>query len=197
MKKVGLLLVLLTLYLPVRGQAVYALNEYSFEYGQFTVPQGTYLLGGVFEAVFSLGHFTFDHTFMTGSVGFGYERNVGEVFSFGGTVLGEYMTANAYSVSGDGEKTPTGKFNLGAVSVIPNIKLHWFRHVRFNMYSKLGAGVSTIISSEVNVIPAVQVSPVCMEFGIGPLTGFLELGAGTQGIVTAGIIWHSFGIDYD
>lgn len=96
-------------------------NELNFEYGQFTIPQGAYLFGGVLGVAFSLGHFSFENTVVTGSFNFGYNRNVTDWFGYGG------------------------------------------------------------------VIPAFQLSPVCMEFGGDKYKGIFEIGVGTQGIAILGI----------
>lgn len=186
MKKLLLILLLLVSF-TAKTEAQPYKNEISLTYSTFTVPQGVYIFGGVFGAVFSLGHFTFDHTVMSGALGVEYTRWVNHWFGYGGAVFGEFMTADAYSVDDDGNKTPNGKFNMAFASVTPTVKFMWFNHPHFGMYSKLGAGVCMGLSSEPSVIPSVQVSPVCMEFGGDSWRGLIEIGVGMQGIITAGV----------
>ena len=162
-------------------------NEFSFEYSQFTIPQGAYLFGGVLGVAFSLGHFSFENTIMTGSFNFEYNRNVNNWFGYGGLTSFEYITSDTYSVDSDGNKTPNDTFNMGVVTLMPTTHFFWFRHPHFGMYSKLGAGVGLVFNDETSVIPALQLSPVCMEFGSDKYKGIFELGVGTQGIATLGI----------
>ena len=124
---------------------------------------------------------------MTGSFNFEYNRNVNNWFGYGGLTSFEYITSDTYSVDSDGNKTPNGTFNMGVVTLMPTTHFFWFRHPHFGMYSKLGAGVGLVFNDETSVIPALQLSPVCMEFGGDKYKGIFELGVGTQGIATLGI----------
>jgi len=162
-------------------------NELNFEYGQFTIPQGAYIFGGILGAAFSLGHFSFENTVVTGSFNFGYNRNVNDWFGYGGLTSFEYITSDTYSVDNEGNKKPNGKFNMGVITLMPTTHFFWFRHPHFGMYSKLGAGIGLVFNDETSVIPAFQLSPVCMEFGGNKYKGIFELGVGTQGIAILGI----------
>ena len=53
-------------------------NEFSITYGQITVPQAAYVLGGVFGAMFSLGHFSFEDAHFIGGVGVEYVHYVND-----------------------------------------------------------------------------------------------------------------------
>ena len=185
MKK--LLLFIISILVAFNATAQPQKNEIALEYGQFTLIEGAYLLGGVFGAVFSLGHFTFDNSIMTGSVAVEYDRNVNNWFSYGGLVSGELITSDAYTVDSEGNKTYNGKYDMGAATLTPIARFHWFRHPHFGMYSKIGAGLGIALSSEPSVFPSFQVSPVCMEFGGGKWKGVSEIGFGIQGIMTLGV----------
>lgn len=162
-------------------------NDIGFTYSTFTIPQFVYVFGGVLGAAFTLGHFTFDNTIMTGNFGVEYNRWTNNWFGWGASVFGEAMTADAYNVDSDGNRIPNGKYNMSVVSVVPMIRLRWFNHPHFGMYSKLGAGPGLVFSGEASLIPSVQISPVCMEFGGDSWRGLIEIGVGMQGIITAGV----------
>ena len=188
LKKIkAILLSAVILLMPVISNAQPAKNEIGVQYGQFTLLEGAYVLGGVFGAMFSLGHFNFDNMHALGNLGVSYTRNVNNWFGYGGIACAECITSDTYTTDGDGNKTYNGKFNMGAVALMPTATFSWFRNPHFGMYSKIGAGVGVSLSSEPSVFPAAQVSPVCMEFGGETLKGTFEAGVGMLGIVSLGI----------
>jgi len=169
-------------------------NEFSINYGQITVPQFAYVFGGALGAAFTLGHFTFDNAHMLGAFGLEYVHYVNNWLGFGGTVLCDYMTADAYSVASDGTKTPNGKFNLGFASLMPEVKFAWFNRPHVGLYSKLavGAGLTFANNSEdirENITWAGQITPIGVDFGGESFRGFVEAGVGMQGIACAGVRW--------
>ena len=91
----------------------------------------------------------------------------------------------------------TGKLTAAAANVFTVMttgKFNWFRKPVFGMYSKIGAGVMIVSGklmedqtlSKTLVLPTGHLSLVGMEVGRG-FCGFLELGAGFEGIVQVGI----------
>lgn len=162
-------------------------NELGVSYGYYTIPQFAYIFGGVLGAAFTLGHFTFDNTIMTGSFGMEYTRNECTWFGWGFSSFAEIMTADAYNVDKDGNKTPSGKFDMYAVSTMVTAKFKWFDRMHFGMYSKFGFGPGIFISDEAQIMPVIQVSPICMEFGGRSLRGIAEIGVGTQGVAVIGV----------
>ena len=169
-------------------------NEFSITYGQATIPQYAYVLGGVFGAAFSLGHFSFENTHMLGAVGVEYVHYVNNWLGLGGAVQCDYMTADAMNVASDGTKTPNGKFKLGMASAMPVVKFAWLNRAHVGLYSKLGAGTGytfTNDSSEVkdNFAFAFQLTPVGVDFGGESFRGFVEVGLGMQGTVSGGVRW--------
>lgn len=168
-------------------------NEFSITYGQFTVPQFAYVMGGVFGAAFSLGHFSFDNAHLIGGAGVEYVHYVNDWLGFGGALVCDYMTADAMSVDSDGNKTPNGKFNLGYASAMPVVKFAWFNRPRVGLYSKLAAGIGYSFANDDSVKDnigfAFQATPIGVDFGGESFRGFVEAGVGMQGLVNLGVRW--------
>lgn len=85
--------------------------------------------------------------------------------------------------------------NLNGISIMPAFKIGWFNTKYFGMYSKIGLGVWILnqkdkIKTDVNstqISLAAHVCPVGMDFGGKYVRGFVEVGAGWQGILTGGL----------
>ena len=194
MKKLIALLLCLIIMCPVFAKNETDKNEFSITYGQITVPQAAYVLGGVFGAMFSLGHFSFENAHFIGGVGVEYVHYVNDWLGFGGTAMCDYMTATALSVASDGTKTPNGKFQLGVVSVMPVVKFAWLNRAHVGLYSKLAAGAGYTFTGDNadvkdNFMFAFQATPIGVDFGGEQFRGFVEAGLGMQGIVNAGVRW--------
>ena len=168
-------------------------NEFTITYGQLTVPQFAYVFGGVLGAAFTLGHFTFDNAHLFGAAGIEYVHYVNNWLGFGGMVLCDYMTADAYSVASDGTKTPNGRFDLGFVSAMPVVKFAWFNRPHVGLYSKLGVGAGLSFDDDSsfgeNITWSGQITPIGVDFGGESFRGFVEAGVGMQGIVSGGVRW--------
>ena len=164
----------------------YNKNEVTITYSQFTVPQTAYITGGVLGIAFSLGHFAFDNTVMTGALGVEYYRTLNHVVKVGGIFCGEYMTSDTYQTI-DGEKQYNGTYDFGYCSLMAAVKLTWFDYYHFRMYSKLAVGPAAGIGDTVGISIGAQVSPICLEFGSTNLRGFAEFGIGMQGVASIGI----------
>lgn len=165
-------------------------NEIILSYSQVTLPQTAFFVAGIFGVAFTAGHFTFENTKPYGALAFEYDRNVNNWFTYGGVAVIDYITSDAYNVDRDGNKTYNGVFNFGYFSVMPLAKFRWFTNPKFGMYSKAAFGPGLVFGGEegdLQISYAGQLSPVCMQFGGGNLSGILELGYGMQGIVTLGI----------
>lgn len=186
-KKLFLCLALLTGFAASSYSQDYK-NEISVSYGQATVPQFAYMFGGIFGVVFTAGHFEFDNTVMTGTLGVEYNHWVNNWFGYGGAVFAEYMTSDTYTKDSNGVRKNNGTYTLIAASVMPTARFRWFNKPHFGMYSKIGAGLGLVYGSELEPTPiSAQVSPVCMEFGGNSWRGIVELGVGMQGIATVGV----------
>ena len=186
MKKIAVFLLSLLMVSSLYGRD--RQNEFGVSYSQFTVPQFVYVFGGVLGIAFSMGSFTLENMVLPGALSLEYTHYVNDTFGFGGTVTGEFMTADKYTGK-DENRQYSGKFNMAFCSVMPHAKAYWFNNPHFGMYSKLAAGIGGTIQNEgdPSVTFAFQVSPVSMDFGGDALRGYLELGFGMQGIVTLGI----------
>ena len=193
MKKLITLFLCLIVVCPVFAKNDKDRNEFSVTYGQFTLPQMAYVTGGVLGAAFSVGHFSFENALFLGGVGVEYVHYVNGWLGLGGAVVCDYMTADAMNVASDGTKTPNGKFRLGYLSAMPVVKFAWYNRERVGLYSKLGfgAGYSFANDSEPkdNFGFSAQVTLVGVDFGGESFRGFVEVGAGMQGLVNAGVRW--------
>ena len=124
-----------------------------------------------------------------GIVNLGYSYQLNKVVSVGGAVGFNRMSINM--------QDETGKISAAAANIymiMSTGKFDWFRTRSdvFGMYSKVGLGIMAIGGTLVEDVqktawlPTAQLSLVGLEVGKG-FSGFLELGAGMQGIVQAGI----------
>ena len=193
MKRVVAILMALCLVLPLYAKDEDSRNEFTITYGQATLPQFAYVMGGVLGVAFTAGHFTFENTLFLGGVGLEYVHYVNNWFGFGGMALVDYMTSDAYTVASDGAKTPNGKFNLGYASLMPVLKFAWLRRPHVGLYSKLGVGAGIALdngdSAESNISWSGQVTPIGFDFGNESFRGFVEAGVGMQGLVSCGVRW--------
>lgn len=158
-------------------------SEVSVSYGQFTLTQFAFTTASVLGIVISGGNLTFDNFVLAGQVSAEYYYYLGNVIAVGATLTNDFMKADSYNSAGAYQ----GKFDADFLSLMPGVKASWFNHQKFGMYSKLNVGVSALVSSEFNVSLALQLSPVCCEFGGANLRGFAELGVGDCGIINLGI----------
>ena len=193
MKKLLALLLCLTVVMPVLAKNDKDRNEFSITYGQYTIPQFAYVMGGVFGAMFTAGHFTFENPKMIGAAGVEYVHYVNGWLGFGGAAMCDYMTADAMNVDSNGNKTPNGKFKLGVVSAMPLVKFAWLNRAHVGLYSKLAAGAGLFFANgsdaKDNISFAFQATPIGVDFGGEQFRGFVEAGVGWQGIVSGGVRW--------
>ena len=169
-------------------------NEVSITYGQFTIPQFAYVMGGVLGAAFTVGHFTFENPKMIGAMGVECVHYVNNWLGFGMAAMCDYMTATAMNVASDGTKTPNGKFQLGVVSAMPVVKFAWLNRPHVGLYSKLAAGAGYTFTGDNadikdNFMFAFQATPLGVDFGGERFRGFVEAGLGMQGVVSGGVRW--------
>lgn len=194
MKKTVAVLLCLTLAFGAYAKNDHDKNEITLTYGQATVPQFAYLVGGALGVVFTLGHFTFENTHLVGAAGLEYVHYVNNWLGLGGLVLCDYMTADAYTVASDGTKTPNGKYKFGFASAMPVMKFAWLNRAHVGLYSKLAFGVGLTFdngseSLKDNLTLSGQLTPIGFEFGGESFRGFLEAGLGMQGLVCGGVRW--------
>ena len=128
MKKIAVFLLSLLMVSSLYGRD--RQNEFGVSYSQFTVPQFVYVFGGVLGIAFSMGSFTLENMVLPGALSLEYTHYVNDTFGFGGTVTGEFMTADKYTGK-DESKKYDGKFQMGFVSVMPHAKAYWFNNPHF------------------------------------------------------------------
>ena len=191
MKRIVAILLALAVVFPAHAKDKDSKNEFSITYGQVTVPQFAYVMGGVFGAAFTLGHFTFDNSLMFGAAGLEYVHYVNGWLGLGGAVTCDYMMSDAYSVDSEGNKSPNGKYRFGYASAMPVVKFAWFNRDRVGLYSKLAIGAGLVFDNgdKNSVTWAGQITPIGFDFGGPSFRGFIEAGVGMQGIVNAGVRW--------
>lgn len=166
-------------------------NEVALTYGQYTIPQFAYVVGGVFGVAFTGGHFEFSNSKFIGAAGVEYIHYVNDWFGYGGNIACDYMVSDTYNTNSDGEKTYKGKWGFGFASIMPTAKFSWFRRDKVSLYSKISAGVGIGFDNggqlEDNITFAGQITPIGVDFGGKSLRGFVDLGIGMQGIVNVGV----------
>lgn len=125
-----------------------------------------------------------------GIINASYLYHTNKLFAVGGSVGFNRLSINI--------QDETGKMTAAASNIIfgmVDAKVNWFRQDIFGMYSKFGLGVMCITGNLMegsghNVwLPTAQVSLIGMELG-RQFCGFMELGAGMQGILQAGVKLH-------
>ena len=187
MKKILIIAALISVSWSARSQDWR--NEIALSYGQLSVGEFVYVLGGVFTGVFSLGHVTMENPRFTGVVSLEYYHSLSKVFSVGGIIAAESIWGNMISTSKEPDDPDriNGRYDMMFLSVMPAVRARWFGKPRFSMYSKVAVGLCACFNGETSFLPGVQLSPICLEFGNPSIRGFLEIGAGMQGVVNLGI----------
>ena len=194
MKKLVSVLLCLVVVMPVFAKNDKDRNEFSITYGQYTIPQFAYVMGGVLGAAFTAGHFSIENPHLIGAAGVEYVHYVNGWLGFGGAAMCDYMTATALSVDSNGNKTPNGDFKLGCLSAMPLVKFAWLNRAHVGLYSKLAAGAGYTFTGDNadvkdNFMFAFQATPIGVDFGGERFRGFVEAGIGTQGIANVGVRW--------
>ena len=171
-------------------------HEVSVSYGNITLPQavdligagGGTVLGGLFVGIVDAitpGDLESPKRIDNGASGgfsLQYLYSLNRTIKLGGTVCyestwGEWNNGNEYIVH--------------YPAIMATSKFVWFNHEHFGMYSKLSLGLMMVLDGKNEdkpiLMPAGQVSSVCMEFGGKALRGFLETGWGNQGLFNFGV----------
>ena len=125
-----------------------------------------------------------------GIINASYLYHTNRIFAVGGSVGFNRMSVNMEDKTG---KITAASANI--ISAMVNAKVNWFRYDIFGMYSKFGLGVMCINGNLMeeaggNVwLPTAHISAIGMELG-RQFCGFVELGAGMQGIAQVGLKLH-------
>lgn len=125
-----------------------------------------------------------------GVLNLGYIHHFNRVFGVGANAGFNRMSVKL--------EDKTGSLTAASANIMflmADAKLNWFRYDNFGMYSKFGLGVMCINGNLVETmsgnlwLPTGHVSLIGMEFG-GQFCGFMELGAGMQGVAQFGLKYH-------
>ena len=163
-------------------------NDFSISYGYFTLPQFAVVLGGVFGAAFSLGHAVPQEITSTGSIKIEYLHKTNYWLWLGAGLSGEMDSLVMASKDSDGNVLSQVTNNIITGNLVATAKANWLRRPKFAMYTKLSGGIFTTFGNDDNQIsPSIQLSLLGLEGGGQNFRGFIEFGAGMQGIVSGGI----------
>ncbi|MBQ1209972.1 MAG: hypothetical protein IIX64_05845 [Bacteroidales bacterium] len=122
-----------------------------------------------------------------GTIGLEYNRSLGRTISLGAVV--NYSRVSNYLT--------TSYMSMDFVAAMATMKAYWFKKPACAMYSRVGLGAMMIGTYSdpkdgtnptytPQFLPAAQLSVVGIEFGTW-VRGFVELGAGMQGILLTGV----------
>lgn len=171
-----------TLYTDYR----YSFHEVSLSYGMIPVNDITSVMSGLFPSV---AGYDISERRGTGAVSLGYSYRLTPRITVGG-ILG--YSGNMSVVLNN----PGSYIYKNFYSILPQVKLEWYRSGIVTLYSRLAAGVSIInikdqkgsmVNDELTAASFMfQVSPIGIELGYS-VAGFLEAGFGATGVVMLGI----------
>jgi hypothetical protein len=125
-----------------------------------------------------------------GVINASYLYHPNSVYAIGGSVGFNRLSVNM--------QDKTGSITAASANIIfamVDAKVNWFRQDIFGMYTKFGLGVMCINSNVMEEhdgnlwLPTAQLSLIGMELG-RQFCGFMELGAGMQGILQVGLKYH-------
>ena len=161
----------------------------------------TAMTGGIGTAYYDYGDASYIPTLSVE-----YYYHVNKVIGLGGFVSYNGLNRDMYftyrnNTNGASTKEKTGEAKRRNLSIIPTAKFDWLRMKHIGLYSKLGAGISTMHESQkddkqvegstdyknTDVIFNFHVSLLGFEAGSENFRGFVEAGMGEQGIVLAGM----------
>ena len=120
-----------------------------------------------------------------GTISVNYMRRLNDWLWLGGNVNYEYVTLDLLSY----ENGEISSYGISAIPIMAVGKAAWCRRKHVSLYSKLGIGVTPVFiqGGTIKVKPAVQLTPIGVEFGGNHVFGFVEGGFGLQGVLIAGM----------
>lgn len=121
----------------------------------------------------------------SGTFSINYMRRINEWLSLGGNLNYEHIFLDMKDLW-DGQ---ISSYNINALPVMAMAKASWLRRTNVSLYSKFGAGITSVFiqGGITKVKPAVQLTPIGVEFGDKHIFGFVEGGLGLQGTIIAGL----------
>ena len=167
-------------------------HEVSLEYGYVTAPEFALVFAGIFGTLFTLGTSSLSEIKCTGELSGQYYHRLGEKWMVG--CAGGYEHASLSFEDSEGNVKPA-TVNGHFMSLLPSAKLYWSSRKHFAMYTKAQAGATMTVmpdddehsQADLDWYISFNLVPAGMEFGGESLRGFVELGFGTQGIISAGV----------
>ena len=172
-------------------------NEFYAGYGAGSLFYFTGLSNQSHHHMYSYGSDTYLRS--AGTFLLGYTRNLNRVVSMG--VIFSYMPANSdftdysYDKPGNGSNEITGSASDNILGAITRITFSYVSKPAFRIYSGIAIGVTVDCGtvtyngntvSRRKLYPAGEITLFGVRFGRA-LGGFVEMGFGTNGIITAGI----------
>ena len=135
---------------------------------------------------------TFGHNHYAGPISVDYFYHISPLVGVGAIGAVGFNNQNVIE-----DKALNGKIHHQYYTLMPAVKLDWFRRDKFGMYSKLAAGATLRAEqfdpdhgesdSDAQVHFNWQVSLIGFELGGVQTRGFLELGTGEQGVAVLGV----------
>lgn len=173
MKKIAISVLLLLAAVSASAQAVYPDNEIGVTFGVGSAADTQALIKATFSAFM-------DETTdvkMTGTLGIEYFRQVSNLVS-----IGVSFGYNSATIITDGTASKSTYYSL-----IPSVKLNWYKRDWFGAYSRFGVGPTLRNKAGVNSLKlGYQASLLGLEVGRN-FRFFAEGGFGTHGLALVGL----------
>lgn len=172
-------------------------NEFRIGYG--ILPSTSH----EFMFFLSMPHFD-DTRDRIGAVSATYSRRVSKITSIGLTVCYDPVRITYYDKIA-GERATICKVKEDCVSVMPHLKLNWWKGTKVNYYSKIAGIIGmcylnyrqeeyhpdlyAVIQPEdfSQLIPAMHFTFLGIDYETGHYIGYLQLGMGMEGLVSMGL----------
>lgn len=161
-------------------------HDISLSYGFLTMNDITDIMKELFQ--YSLAAAPTNGFMRTGSMNLGYTYRLTPSITVGG-LFG--YSGNSGSIEGTASKVVTNYYSL-----MPQMKLEWYRKKAWTLYSRLALGVvianathqtGTAIDNSITAATfTFQVSPIGVELG-RTIAAFAEAGFGATGVLTIGV----------
>jgi len=178
--------------LPVQAQDYETRHEIGISTGILSNSTWVSFLEDFAAATISAGHVSYGEQKFTGPISAEYFYHVSPLIGVG--AIGSFTTQKR-DINVDNTKSGEAKYNY--FTVLPAVKIDWFRSKNFGAYSKLGLGAtlrtekydynSSEDKSDTSVMFNWQASLIGIEAGVPNFRAFLEAGFGEQGVLVAGL----------
>lgn len=178
--------------MPVQAQEYETRHEIGISTGILSNSDWISVFEDVVTAIVTGGNVSFDDEKIVGPISAEYFYHVSPLIGVG--AIGSFTTQKR-DINVDNTKSGEAKYNY--FTVLPAVKIDWFRSKNFGAYSKLGLGAtlrtekydynSSEDKSDTSVMFNWQASLIGIEAGVPNFRAFLEAGFGEQGVLVAGL----------